>query len=250
MNTHPLREGLRRQWGWMDPLPLLLVLAVLFAGMRAVGTLGPAGLRWMLPLGFVLMAMLPWLLLQRGGREGIGLRRANSLKYYGQAVLAGIAMALACAVAGAMLVRFGQPHVFSSIAESYRGTMDTSAMSVLQVYLIFTAPALIFSPIGEELFFRGLLQDALQDRWGLRIATWVEALLFGVVHLCHHGLVMQAGGLQFSPVSGAVWVALMTTTALVFAGLRRRSGSIYPAILAHMAFNAAMNAVIFGFLWN
>jgi hypothetical protein len=41
----------------------------------------------------------------------------------------------------------------------------------------------------------------------------------------------------------------MFLTALLFAALRRASGSLYPAIAAHMAFNATMNALIFAFLW-
>ena len=51
------------------------------------------------------------------------------------------------------------------------------------------------------------------------------------------------------PVSGMLWVALMTGTGMVFASLRRRSRSLWPPVLAHAVFNLVMNATIFAFLW-
>ncbi len=45
------------------------------------------------------------------------------------------------------------------------------------------------------------------------------------------------------------WIVLMFLTALVFARLRRNGTSLYPAMIAHAAFNAAMNTWIFAVLW-
>jgi membrane protease YdiL (CAAX protease family) len=42
----------------------------------------------------------------------------------------------------------------------------------------------------------------------------------------------------------------MFSVALMFAWLRKRSGSIYPAIVAHASFNLTMNAAIFAWLWE
>lgn len=69
-------------------LAVVLGLAVLFAGMRFVGMLGPASTRWMLPLGFMLMAAAPWVLLSREAPREIGLRPAVSISPYLPAVLA------------------------------------------------------------------------------------------------------------------------------------------------------------------
>jgi hypothetical protein len=38
--------------------------------------------------------------------------------------------------------------------------------------------------------------------------------------------------------------------AWMFAGIRRRSGSIYPAMASHAAFNLTMNVLIFAALWD
>jgi membrane protease YdiL (CAAX protease family) len=42
---------------------------------------------------------------------------------------------------------------------------------------------------------------------------------------------------------------LMFCTALLFAWLRKSSGSLLPAILSHAVFNLVMNFTIFGYLW-
>ena len=55
---------------------LVVILAFVFASMRAVGTLGPVNLRFLLPLGFVLMAAAPWVLATRDGRREIGFKKA------------------------------------------------------------------------------------------------------------------------------------------------------------------------------
>lgn len=52
------------------------------------------------------------------------------------------------------------------------------------------------------------------------------------------------------PASGAMWVALMFCTAWMFAWLRKRSGSLWPAIVSHSVFNATMNIFIFNALWT
>jgi membrane protease YdiL (CAAX protease family) len=231
-------------------LALVLALALLFATMRGAGMLGPATLRWMLPASFVTMGLLPWLLLTPGGRRYIGLCAPTSWRVVAPAVLAGACTALACGAIGLLLFGYGPDNWFMTVATSYRRMMDTSTFSMLMLHLVFTLPALLFSPIGEEIFFRGILQRALEQRFSTRISTVLECAVFGLVHLLHHGLVFGATGLSIRPVSAALWVAAMCLTAALFATIRQRSGSLFPAMAAHAAFNAAMNGVIFAFLWR
>jgi membrane protease YdiL (CAAX protease family) len=230
-------------------LALMAALAAAFGVMRFIGLLGPAPTRWMLPLSFTLMMAAPWLLLDAAGRRQIGLRRPAAPWMYAVAVLLGMLAALLCSAIGMLLFAHGADNWFVSVASSYRGNMDTSRMSLASLYLIFTIPALLFSPIGEEIFFRGMLQWALEQHCSARVATTIESAAFGLVHLCHHGLLLDAAGLHLRPLSAALWVILMFFTAVLFAAIRKRSGSLLPAMAAHAAFNAAMNAVIFSFLW-
>ena len=238
-------------WRRWLPLPWAVALAVglVLAGMRVVGVLGGVQWRWLLPLGFVVMAVLPWLLMSAQGRRNIGLRHASDRRFYAVALAAGCAAALGCGLLGLALFGKSADNWFISIATNYRQTLDTRGLALWQLHLFFTLPACLFSPIGEEIFFRGLLHSALQERFGARAAAVSEAGLFGLVHVCHHGLWLAATAWAFRPMSGPLWILLMFATALVFSALRQRSGSLGPAVVAHAAFNATMNTFIFATLW-
>jgi membrane protease YdiL (CAAX protease family) len=230
-------------------LASVMTLAVAFAAMRAMGTLGPATWRWLLPAGFVLMALTPPQRRDPAGPRGGGHTPAPHRGWDGPARGRGALAALLCFATGAAVFGTGSGNWYVSIAGSYARMMDTSAFPPMMLHLVFTTPALLFSPIGEEIFFRGVLQGALEREMSARMATTLECGLFAVVHLCHHGVVRTADGLDWMPLSAVLWMVLMFGTAWLFATLRRRSGSLYPAIVAHMAFNGAMNGVIFGYLW-
>lgn len=235
---------------WLrDALAWAIVLSVLFVVLRIGGTMGGRTWQPLLPIGFVLMMLVPWLLLTPHGRKQIGFVRTKPGHWYFIAVFTGLAMASFCYALGVFLFGRTADNWFVSIATNYRGIMNTANMDLLRLHLIFTIPAILFSPIGEEIFFRGFLQQALQEKFSTTASLVMEASLFGLVHLCHHGLFLAATGISIRPLSGALWVALMFATALMFAWLRQSSGSLYPAMLSHAAFNAAMNAWIFSMLW-
>jgi len=229
-------------------LLIVLLLTMVFGAMRVLGVLGPSYLRPLLPLGFCLMAAMPWMLLKPEGRRQIGLTQASG--FYLPALAMGAAAALICFGVGILLFGSTRDNWFVTIGNSYRSIMDTSHFSIAMLHAVFTVPALIFSPIGEEIFFRGLLQRTLEEHFDIQASTILECAAFGLVHLCHHGLLRTAAGIVLLPASGALWVALMFLTALLFARIRKRTGSIYPSMASHAAFNLTMNIVIFSTLWQ
>lgn len=223
-----------------------IAAGLLFAAVRALGTIGPQAYRFVLPAGFIIMALMPFMFLNKKGRRRVGLIKSNAAKYYWIAIVAGAGLALVCYGLGWLLFGISDNNWFISIKNSYFRTFDTTGMLLQQLFIIFTIPALIFSPIGEEIFFRGFLKEALTTKFSYRLAMFIDALFFALIHLFHHGIVKdQTGQLHFYPLSGFIWVLLMFVTAIAFAVLKKNSGSIYSAILAHAAFNLAMNVCIF-----
>ncbi|MGH8093705.1 MAG: CPBP family intramembrane glutamic endopeptidase [Chthoniobacterales bacterium] len=109
-----------------------------------------------------------------------------------------------------------------------KAPFDVSGFAPWMIGLYFV----IGSPIQEEIIFRGLIQSMLERRWmtplslfggSLSGAVAFTATLFGIIHL-------EAGP----------FVALGAIVLGVVAGeLRRRSGSLLPAIIIHTLFNAA-----------
>ncbi len=223
-----------------------IVSALLFAAARAIGTIGPTAYRFILPAGFILMALMPFIFLNKEGRRKIGFQKSATLKYYLIAIAAGAGLAVICYVLGLFLYGSSADNWFVSIKNSYFNTFDTNGKPLIQLFIIFTIPALLFSPIGEEILFRGFLQEALATKMPDNKAMIVDSLFFALIHLFHHGFVKDAAGsIHFYPLSGFVWVLLMFATAMVFAWLKKKSLSLYPAILAHAVFNLVMNSTIF-----
>lgn len=225
------------------------VAGLLFAIIRAIGTIGPQAYRLVLPVGFCIMMLMPFIFLNKKGKRRVGLVKSNASNYYWIAIAAGAGLALVCYGLGWMLFGVSDDNWFISIKNSYLRTFDTTGMPLQKLFIIFTLPALIFSPIGEEIFFRGFLQEALTTKFAYRLGMTIDALFFALIHLFHHGIVKdQTGQLNVYPLSGFIWVLLMFITAIAFAILKKNSGSIYPAIVAHAVFNLVMNLCIFYWL--
>lgn len=86
--------------------------------------------------------------------------------------------------------------------------------------LVLLAVGLVIgAPLVEELFFRGLLLRALDQRFGPRWAVGVSAVAFGVTH--------------FQPLQLLGLVAFGVVLGL----LAQRKGRLGPSLVAHAAFN-------------
>jgi uncharacterized protein len=227
---------------------LSFLFCVLFLVLRSLSMFGPAGLRILFPFMCIGMSLLPWLILSPHGRYQIGLKLPERGGHMLIALSVGAGAAVICFLLGTLLYGNTSEHWFVSVARLY-GEPPVPAASLLRLHVTFTIAACLFSPIGEEIFFRGFLQKVLEQRMSSSGATHMQSALFALVHLCHHGIIATAAGLALLPVSAALWVMLMFATSWAFSWLRQSSDSLLPAIAAHAAFNATMNSFIFAFLW-
>jgi membrane protease YdiL (CAAX protease family) len=87
-----------------------------------------------------------------------------------------------------------------------------------------------FTPVAEELFFRGLVLNAWKREYGIWPAVIGSSVLFGLVHF---GL----GPLEALPAA-LPNLALLGSGGLIFALLAVRTGSLVAPIAAHAANNA------------
>ena len=83
--------------------------------------------------------------------------------------------------------------------------------------------SVVFAPVFEELIFRGLLYGTLRTRLAWPPAALASALVFALAH--GYG----AAGFLSVFLSGVLW-----------AWVYERTGSLLPAILAHVINNAAV----------
>jgi membrane protease YdiL (CAAX protease family) len=163
----------------------------------------------------LLVALILMFLLARrpAGIAEFGFRLPNS-RYLAGASVFGLALGL-----GASFVA----HLFPS-----KSPFDVSDFAPWKIGLYF----LIGGSIQEEIVFRGLIQSMVERCWkvsfslvgrSLSGAVAFSAVLFGVIHL----------------ESGAIVAFGATILGFVAGELRRRSGSLLPAIIVHALCNAS-----------
>src|SRR5260370_5450915 len=114
-------------------------------------------------------------------------------------------------------------HLFPS-----RPPFDVSGFAPWKIGLYF----LIGASIQEEIVFRGLIQSMVDRRWKVTFSLFrvsrsgavaFSAALFGVIHL-ESGAIVALGAIILGFVAGE---------------LKRRSGSLLPAIIIHALWNAS-----------
>jgi membrane protease YdiL (CAAX protease family) len=209
-------------WVRATGLTLLLFLAIYVPASGAAAALH-------LPLGvavpFVIVATalvaagLTWVL---AGRSAAGLIRYGIAASSGRDLAAAALLGLPAALLAAwLLARAQEPGPLEGLSlEPWR----------IALYFVLAAPA------QEELIFRSLLQTTLariaaapapRSARQEVVASILVALLFGGIHL----------------VVGHYTAMAALVLGLLAGELRRRSGSILPAILCHALFNAC------GLIW-
>lgn len=243
----PLPETARRTWGWAA---LLLALAgfalsstVVVVGSAVYGfvlTLGgaePAEIQQRL-MGDTLTFLLPLLLVQfivwaaitlgwtivfeRRSLATIGLGPGAAPRY-----LIGLVLGLVLVFAIGLTALALGAEAGADAAEAGAGGAPPVAaiIAVLLGCCVF-----LVQGAAEEIVFRGWLMSALAARWGVVAAVIASSLLFMVLHA--HVFV---SGLGF----GLVALLGLGMTGLAFALLCVLTRSIWEAVAAHGAFNAA-----------
>ena len=102
-----------------------------------------------------------------------------------------------------------------------------------------------FSPIGEELFFRGIVHSSFEKSIGEKKASIVDSCAFALTHISHFGLVFINNQWNFFMIPTIIWVTSMYLVSRLFFTFRKYSGSILGAMICHSAFNLGMIYCIF-----
>ncbi len=95
--------------------------------------------------------------------------------------------------------------------------------SVLQTSmpLLDVLAVVVFGPIIEELLFRGLIYDAFASVLPAGLAVLFQGVLFGSVH------------------GTTIWMIYAALVGCLIGYVRKRTGSLWPCIAMHMAYNGS-----------
>lgn len=206
-------------------------------GMRSpVGQAAVFGLMWTPGVA----AIVAKLATQRN-LKGLGWRLGD-VRYFAPAYLASLLIAGApfgvCLPLGLMTPT--QQHW--PMAAAQFGLPETPAAGLLvlmSVHVLFS----MIPALGEELGWRGYLVPVLAERfsfWGAASVSWVLVLLFHLPAILGGGYNGSGAPVWF----GAVCFALMLAPlSVLMAWLRLKSGSVWPAVVAHAAHNVFIQAL-------
>lgn len=156
-------------------------------------------------------------LVDRRGWTFVGLGR-EAFQWRSLALGAGLG-ALAIALPSVALIALGWLRVEPSTPGSSLGAALASAAILL--------PASVW----EELFVRGYVFATLRERWGPAPAIFATSVVFGGMHFLNAGASAGAVGVV---MLGGVFLGLVLV----------RTGSLYAAWAAHLAWNMVLVAVL------
>jgi sodium transport system permease protein len=205
----------------------------LFALVRSLGALPPAVSIFLgVAINLLLFGLLPalFVFLERVEiRTGLGLSLPRPAALFAGILLGASLWPLQLQML-AMLEHAGISKVlearFGEVLESIAKARESVGWWILAIVIV---PAIL-----EEVFFRGLLFNALKARCGALMTIGVSALLFGATHVI---------------LDGALGLDRLLPSALlglILGAVCWRSGSLWPSMIQHVCHNAILLSVGIG----
>ncbi|WP_034256398.1 CPBP family intramembrane glutamic endopeptidase [Adhaeribacter aquaticus] len=230
-------------FNWIFGLILLLTVCVprfwMVLHANQTGNYGNIGII------MAISALIPFIFLSKDGRKQIGITKPKNYSWIVYSFLSGIAISTLIFVLGYLLYTNSLDNWYVYIGKSYNIGTDLTIQDRLIYFIIFAVTGMCFSPIGEELFFRGIVHASFSSSLGERKATIIDSLAFALTHLAHFGIVYIYGSWGFLFIPSILWVLAMFITSLVFIQCKKMTGSIIGAIASHAGFNVSMIYFIF-----
>ena len=165
--------------------------------------------------GWIVMLGLAWVLAGFAGKARPGWSLKGEIGDIGKGVVVGflLQIPIVIIVVNLIILVFGEITPTGrplSLVDSIEGPLD-----VIALFAVVT----IGAPVVEELFYRGIIQRSLVERFGPWIGIGITSVIFGAVHFA--------------------WVDLLPLTVVGagFGILAHRAGRLMPAIIAHITFN-------------
>ena len=236
----PPQLELKQVWKKLFISPVLLVSTLVIA-------LAIPRFYWMINgqynhviIVFLIMWILPFVFLTKIGRQSMGIRIPNKPEWLIYGFIFGLVAALLIHYIGKGLYGQSVGNWYISIMNSFnKNNLIEDIKPNPLLFILITFPTMIFSPIGEEFFFRGMVQDSFSTTLGNGRATLIDAGFFGITHLAHHGAALILTSYEFF-LSALIWIALMGLVSLLLTSIRTKSGSIWGAVVCHAGFNFGM----------
>jgi membrane protease YdiL (CAAX protease family) len=242
-------KELKTFWGhlfnfdWKFGIFLILIVCIprfiLVLNANASGSYGSIGLI------MTLTALTPFIFLTQYGRKEIGITKPQNYSWLLFAFVCGLLASILLYFFGQFLYGNSYQNWYQYVGKSYKIPASLTPSDKNIMFAIMAITGMTFSPIGEELFFRGLVHSSIAKSLGEKKASLVDGLAFAFTHISHFGLVFIHGEWDFFIIPTIIWVISMFLVSLLFITFRNKSDTILGAIICHSAFNLGMIFCIF-----
>ena len=190
-------------------------------------------------------AVAPFIFLTKFGRKEIGLKKPEKYSWLLIAFVLGLVFSLLLYYLCQGLYGNSYENWYTYIGKSYKIPPDINLQDKRILFVIMAITGMTFSPVGEELFFRGIVHSSFARSIGESKASLVDGSAFALTHISHFGLVFISNQWSFFPMPALIWVIAMFLVSLLFFVCKKYSRSIAGAIVCHAAFNLGMIYCIF-----
>ena len=230
-------------FNWKFGLFLILLVCIprfiLVLHANSSGSYGSIG------LVMVISAIAPFIFLGKSGQQQIGISKPQKYHWLVIAFALGLGASILLYFLGEILYGSSFENWYVYIAKSYKIPPGIDPHNRAILFSIMALTGMTFSPIGEELFFRGIVHASFAKSIGEKKGTLVESSAFALTHISHFGLVFIGGQWSFLTMPTLIWVGSMFLVSVLFLAVKKYSGSILGAIICHAGFNLGMIGCIF-----
>lgn len=231
------------RFNWKFGLFLILIVCIprfiLVLNANASGNYSSIGM-----IMFV-SAVAPFIFLSKYGRRKIGITKPERYNWLFIAFASGLIFSILLYFLGQSLYGNSYKNWYQYIGKSYSIPTGIDAHSKAILFAIMALTGMTFSPIGEELFFRGIVHASFAKSIGEKKASIVNSSAFAITHISHFGLVFINSQWIFYIIPAIIWVTSMFLVSVLFFILKQRSYSLLGAMICHSAFNLGMIYCIF-----
>jgi uncharacterized protein len=224
---------------------LFLILAVCIPRFVLALKANSSGSYGSIGLIMTISAVAPYLFLTKFGRKEIGITKPQNIKCLLIAFACGLIASIILYFVGHILYDNSFQNWYQYVGKSYKIPASITQHDKNIMFGIMALTGMTFSPIGEELFFRGIVHSSFAKSIGEKKASIVDSSAFALTHISHFGLVFINNKWDFYFIPTIIWVTSMFLVSLLFFTFRKKVSSILGAVVCHAAFNFGMTYSIF-----
>lgn len=231
-----LRERPKATWHWWEAIGVYLMafLVAGFATLPVISLIGNEDLATIVAslTAAIVIAGLVVLWLARfhpGWKDAMGLPERWGTEVR-SGLLFGLGLYPLVAIIGVLVAYLFGLVTGDTVQPPEQVPQDLPAIGVAATIVY----AVAIAPIGEELFFRGVLFRAVRDRFGFWAGAFGSGVAFGLIHF----------------IPGPALDAVLLMTVMVFTGvglafIYERRGTIVAPMAAHVMFNVIGLSLIY-----